>query len=193
MQQHILDPLGMRHSTAEEPVPARLAADQAASYDYVDRAYRRIPFTFDKLVPDGSISATANDLARFMIAHLQDGRLGDTRVLAESTARLMHQRSFAPDPRLDGYAHGFKERTLNGHRVIMHDGTWERFASAMLLVPDADLGVFVSTETRPEPSSLAKRALTRPSRCAFAVQRRVAGRRSSSAVRGRGARRRRSG
>jgi CubicO group peptidase (beta-lactamase class C family) len=147
VQQHILDPLGMRHSTAEEPVPARLAADQAASYDYVDGAYRRIPFTFDKLVPDGSISATANDLARFMIAHLQDGRLGDTRVLAESTARLMHQRSFAPDPRLDGYAHGFKERTLNGHRVIMHDGSWEGFQSALILVPDRGLGLFLSANS----------------------------------------------
>ncbi|GAA5065240.1 CubicO group peptidase (beta-lactamase class C family) [Thermocatellispora tengchongensis] len=140
VQAHILDPLGMRHSTAAEPVPAALAAGQARSYDYDEGTYQRKPFVFDNLAPDGSISATANDMARFMIAHLRSGPLLD-----EPTARLMHQRSFAADPRIDGYAHGFKEQTLNGHRVIMHDGAWEGFASLLLLVPDADLGLFVST------------------------------------------------
>jgi hypothetical protein len=145
VRDHILDPLAMRHSTAAEPVPAPLAADLARSYDYEGGAYRRKPFVFDNLAPDGSISATANDMAHFMIAHLRDGRFGDQRILDEPTARLMHRRTFAADPRIDGYAHGFKEQTLNGHRVLMHDGGWEGFQSALLLVPDADLGLFVST------------------------------------------------
>ncbi|MFI6510446.1 serine hydrolase domain-containing protein [Streptosporangium sp. NPDC050855] len=140
VQDHILDPLGMRHSTASEPVPARLAAGQARSYDHEDGTYRRKPFVFDNLPPDGSISATADDMARFMIAHLGNGP-----ILDEPTARLMHRRSFAADPRIDGYAHGFKEQTVNGHRVIMHDGSWEGFQSALLLVPGAGVGLFVST------------------------------------------------
>src|SRR5947199_25271 len=61
------------------------------------------------------------------------------------TMALMHTRSFTSDPRIDGYAHGFKERTFNGHRVLMHDGGWEAFVSGLLLVPDCDLGLFVST------------------------------------------------
>ncbi|WP_431930217.1 serine hydrolase domain-containing protein [Nonomuraea jabiensis] len=142
VKDHILDPLGMRHSTASEPVPAPLAAGLARSYDYEDGTYRRKPFVFDNLAPDGSISATADDMARFMIAHLGGGPLLD-----EPTARLMHRRSFAADPRIDGYAHGFKEQTLNGHRVIMHDGSWEGFQSVLLLVPDADVGLFVSTNS----------------------------------------------
>ncbi|MGC5015307.1 serine hydrolase domain-containing protein [Streptosporangium sp. DT93] len=145
VRDHILDPLAMRHSTAAEPVPAPLAADLARSYDHEDGAYRREPFVFDTLAPDGSISATANDMAHFMIAHLRDGRFGDRRILDGPTARLMHRRTFAADPRIDGYAHGFKEQTLNGHRVLMHDGGWEGFQSALLLVPDADLGLFLST------------------------------------------------
>ncbi|MFG6199865.1 serine hydrolase domain-containing protein [Nonomuraea sp. JJY05] len=142
VKDHILDPLGMRHTTASEPVPAPLAAGQARSYDYEEGTYQRKPFVFDNLPPDGSISATANDMARFMIAHLGSGSLLD-----EPTARLMHRRSFAADPRIDGYAHGFKEQTLNGHRVIMHDGSWEGFQSALLLVPGAGLGLFVSTNS----------------------------------------------
>ncbi len=144
VRDHILTPLRMRHTTASEPVPPRLAADQARSYDFEDSAYQRKPFVFDNMAPDGSISASANDMATFMLAHLQDGRVGDGRILARSTAALMHRRSFAADPRIDGYAHGFKEQTLNGHRVIMHDGNWEGFASALLLVPDTGLGLFLS-------------------------------------------------
>jgi CubicO group peptidase (beta-lactamase class C family) len=147
VNDHILRPLRMRHSTASEPVPAALEAGQARSYDYEDGVYRRKPFVFDNLAPDGSVSATANDLANFMLAQVQDGRFGDERILDESTAKLMHQRSFAADPRLDGYAHGFKEQTINGHRVLMHDGSWEGFASVLLLVPDAGLGLFVSTNS----------------------------------------------
>jgi hypothetical protein len=142
VQRHILDPLGMARSTAAEPVPAALAANLAASYDSDVTPPERVPFQFDKLAPDGSISATADDMARFMAAHLDEE--GGGGILAPETMALMHQRSFSADPRLDGYAHGFKERTINGHRVLMHDGSWEGFLSALMLVPDCDLGLFLS-------------------------------------------------
>lgn len=142
IQRHILDPLGMGHSTAAEPVPPALAADLAASYDSDVTPPERVPFQFDKLAPDGSISATADDIAAFMAAHLDEE--GGGGILAPETMALMHQRSFSADPRLDGYAHGFKEHTFNGHRVLMHDGGWEGFLSALMLVPDCELGVFLS-------------------------------------------------
>ncbi|WP_433789193.1 serine hydrolase domain-containing protein [Actinoplanes sp. CA-252034] len=98
------------------------------------------PFTFDRMPPDGSITTTAADMTAFMNAHLHDGG----PILSPQATARMHQRSFTADPRVDGYAHGFKERTMNGHRVLMHDGGWEGFASIMMLVPDCDLGLFIS-------------------------------------------------
>ena len=63
-----------------------------------------------------------------MIAHLHGAaRRG---ILTPQTTARMHQRSFAADPRLDGYAHGFMERRINGHRVLMHDGGWEGFPAS---------------------------------------------------------------
>jgi CubicO group peptidase (beta-lactamase class C family) len=143
VQRHLLTPLAMTHSTAREPVPAPLAGGLARSYDSDTR--EEIPFTFDAMPPEGAISATADDMAHFMIAHLRDGRFRDTSVLSPASAKRMHQRSFSADPRLPGYAHGFKERAFNGHRALMHDGSWEGFLNALILVPDCDLGVFVST------------------------------------------------
>jgi CubicO group peptidase (beta-lactamase class C family) len=142
VQRHLLDPLGMRHSTATEPVPDALAGGLAHSYNSDTTPPELVPFEFDQLPPDGSVSATASDLARFMAAHLDPAGGG---ILAPATMAEMHRRSFAADPRLAGYAHGFQDRTINGHRVLMHDGSWEGFLSALVLVPDCGLGFFITT------------------------------------------------
>jgi CubicO group peptidase (beta-lactamase class C family) len=144
VQRHLLDPLGMTHTTATEPVPARLAAELARSYDSATKPPRPIPFMFDPMTPDGSVTTTATDMADFMNAQLHGGQFGGAGILTPATTALMHQRSFAADPRLDGYAHGFMDRTVDGHRVLMHDGGWEGFRSAMILVPGCDVGLFVS-------------------------------------------------
>jgi CubicO group peptidase (beta-lactamase class C family) len=145
VRRHVLEPLGMAHSTTTEPVPAALAADLARSYDSETNPPKPVPFTFDRLTPDGSVSATAADMARFMLAHLNGGELDGGRVLGAATEAQMQQSSFAADPRLGGYAHGFMERRIDGHRVLMHDGSWEGFESALILIPGCRLGVFVST------------------------------------------------
>jgi CubicO group peptidase (beta-lactamase class C family) len=145
VQHHILDPLRMTHSTATEPVPATLAGDLARSYDTDASPPVRKPFMFDRMAPDGSVSATAADMANFMVAHLHEGRFDDASILGPATMAQMHESSFAEDPRLAGYAHGFRQQTMNGHEVLMHDGGWEGFLSALFLVPGCDLGLFVSS------------------------------------------------
>ncbi|MEU4164809.1 serine hydrolase domain-containing protein [Actinoplanes sp. NPDC026670] len=140
IQRHLLNPLHMTRSTTAEPVPAALAADLARSYDTDLDPPKVYPFTFDRMPPDGSVTTTAADMAAFMNAHLS----GAGQILSPQVMELMHERSFTADPRIDGYAHGFKERTVNGHRVLMHDGGWEGFTSLMLLLPDCDLGLFMS-------------------------------------------------
>jgi CubicO group peptidase (beta-lactamase class C family) len=138
VENHIMRPLGMIHSTATEPVPTGLAANLAHSYD--SDTGQVIPFIFDPMTPDGSISATASDLAHFMIAHLDGGGA----ILDPATVSTMDEPTFAAAPGLDGWAHGFEDKTMNGHRVLMHDGSWEGFESLLILVPDCDLGWFVS-------------------------------------------------
>ncbi len=144
IQRHLLEPLAMAHSTASQPVPANLAGDLARSYDTEAGTPRPIPFTFVRQVPDGSMSVTADDMANFMIAHLNEGRFGAGRILEPATAAEMHTRSFAAHPLLDGYAHGFKEVTFNGRRTLTHDGGWEGFRSILVLVPSCGLGLFLS-------------------------------------------------
>ena len=73
------------------------------------------------------MQASATDMARFMIAHLQDGRYSDAniaeaRILKESTAQQMHSTLYTPDPRLLGTAYGFFDFSDNGQRTLGHSG-----------------------------------------------------------------------
>jgi CubicO group peptidase (beta-lactamase class C family) len=154
IQHHLLDPLRMANTTATEPVPAALAGDLAVSYNTDDTPPKAVPFEFDPSAPDGSISASATDMGHFMMANLNEGRYGDAAILSPATMALMHTRSFANDPRLGGHAHGFVEKTINGHRVLFHDGGWEAFESAMILLPGCDLGLFMSTNSTTGADSL---------------------------------------
>jgi hypothetical protein len=56
----------------------------------------------------------------------------------------MHSRQFGLVPALDGMCLGFYEESRNGHRIIGHGGDTVYFHSDLHLVPDANLGFFVS-------------------------------------------------
>jgi len=89
VQQHILEPLDMRHSTFAQQLPSDLAAHLAVSYAY-DEMYHAKPFEYFQIAPAGGLSATATDIAQFMIAQLQNGRLGAARIIQAATVTHMH-------------------------------------------------------------------------------------------------------
>jgi CubicO group peptidase (beta-lactamase class C family) len=151
IQDHIFDPLGMAHSTARSPMPPDLRSHASVGYTYEDGAFKAFPdYTAQPaLWPSGAHQASVTDMARFMIAHLQDGRYSDAniaeaRILEESTARQMHTTLYTPDPRLLGMAYGFADVSDNGQRALGHEGYFPPMHSLLLLLPDQNLGVFVA-------------------------------------------------
>lgn len=145
IRRNILDPLDMQHATFEEPVPANLRAGLVTASTYENGVYSAKPFEYvGGFRPAGSGSMSALDMTHFMIAHLQDGRYDSARILDSATAELMHARTFANDPRLPGMALGFYEQRMNGQRVIGHEGDTQYFHTAMFIVPNAQVGIFMS-------------------------------------------------
>ena len=146
VQDHILQPLGMSHSTFRQPLPASLVPDMATGY-LPDGVTAR-PFEFIAPAPAGALSTTAGDMARFMIAQLQDGRLGETRILQEPTARLMHAEALQPSPAVNGVGLGFRHEDRNGQTIIAHAGGTILFQSDMHLFLDAQVGLFISLNSQ---------------------------------------------
>lgn len=144
VEERILGPLGMARTTFRQPVPEALMADVSRGYRYAGGAFVEEGFEYIPLTAAGGASATATDLARFMRAHLNLGRLGDAVILDSTTARRMQATLFEPAPGLNGMAHGFIEMDRNGYRVIGHGGALLSFHSVLALLPEEGVGLFVA-------------------------------------------------
>ncbi len=144
-QRNIFSPLGMTHSTFDEPLPPRLQEVLAVGYHYTDGVLVPQDFEFiSDYGPAGALSSTASDMARFMIAHLQQGRLGDERLLSKTAAAEMHRHQFGSHPSLPGMAINFGLAFRNGSPILQHSGATFVYHANMALLPRQDIGLFVA-------------------------------------------------
>jgi CubicO group peptidase (beta-lactamase class C family) len=148
IDRHILTPLQMAHTTFRQPLPATLVGD--ASKGYTQSNVAPSAFELVTTAPAGSVSATASDMAHFMIAHLQGGRFGDGQILRPETAALMHSPAVQPPAGFDTMAHGFFYSHRNDQLVIGHGGDTVVFHTDMSLLPEKGVGIFVSFNSRGE-------------------------------------------
>jgi CubicO group peptidase (beta-lactamase class C family) len=155
IQEHIFNPLGMAHSTAQSQLPPNLHAYASVGYTAEDGVFKTFPdyAIQPSLLPSGGQQASVTDMARFMIARLQGGRYSDAnipeaRILKESTARQMLSTLYTPDPRLGGTAYGFFDFSDNGQQTLGHTGYCPPMHSILLLLPDQNLGIFVAYNSK---------------------------------------------
>jgi CubicO group peptidase (beta-lactamase class C family) len=144
VERHIFGPLGMTRSTFRQPPPAPLAAD--LSHGYV--AAGESPFEILGTMPAGGMTSTAVDMAKFMSAHLADGRFRGSEILRPETARLMHRAAWPEPPGFNGMALGFKGMSRPGQRSIGHGGDTNAFHSGLMLYLDAGVGIYVSVNSQ---------------------------------------------
>jgi hypothetical protein len=142
IDQHILTPLGMKQATFRQPLPEALVEHMSKGYPRASEPDK--PFEIVGPAPAGSLSASGAAMARFMIAHLQKGALGDARILSEATAEQMHTTSLTLMPRVQRMLLGFYEQNYNGRRIIGHGGDTQWFHSNLHLYIDDGVGLYVS-------------------------------------------------
>jgi CubicO group peptidase (beta-lactamase class C family) len=159
LDQNIFQPLGMAHSSFRQPLPKSLEA--AVSNGYEGDSDKPKGYELISLAPAGSLAATGSDMARFMIAHLQNGAFGDQRILSEATAKQMHGTPLTIIPGLNRMLLGFYETNTNGRRVIAHGGDTQYFHSDLQLYVDDGVGYFISV------NSAGKEGAAGPLRAAF--------------------------
>ncbi|MCW8196006.1 beta-lactamase family protein [Proteobacteria bacterium 005FR1] len=148
VRTNILEPIDMRYASFEEPLPENLAEHMAQGY--TSRYGGIVPLGFEfigNFGPAGSLSASAEAMANFIIAHVNEGAYQETRILEPDTVKLMHSRLFGHDPRVAGMAHGFYEIFLNGERFVGHGGDTIAFHSLLLIHPETGFGFFLSFNT----------------------------------------------
>lgn len=146
VERHIFQPLGMTRSSFRRPPPSAFAADLSQSYEVASGEANRLDALDHEEPsgdPSGHLMTTGSDIARFMIAHLQRGRLDSFALLSPEVADLMHASAFEPIPGGSPVTLGFFRSDPNGHRVIGHGGDIEAFHADLKLLPEAGVGYFV--------------------------------------------------
>ncbi len=148
VKKHIFQPLGMKYATFRQNLPASLQPWLAAGYTYSKKtkSYKPQAFEIVQGTPAGSLSASATDMARFLIAHLQNGDYGNQRILKAATVHRMHNTHSRMAPEAQGMAHGFFEMRKQP-RVLGHGGDTVYFHSLCIMLPKFQTGFVVSTNT----------------------------------------------
>lgn len=144
IQDHIFEPLDMRHSYT-----SRAAAEGnglAAGHRY----WFAIPIATPHLpvprgpVPAGYLISSAEDMAQYLIAHLNDGHYRDARILSPEGIAELHRGAASIEVmgKLDGaYGMGWIVEDAGGAKLLWHDGVVPDFYSYMALVPELKRGI----------------------------------------------------
>ena len=116
------------------------------------------PLENDNVNPAGGILSCADDMARWMLVHLDEGRLADgSRLFSERTERELATivtpiPISVPPPELaaqrmnfNGYALGLRVCDYRGRKVANHTGGLSGYVSRVFMVPELELGIAVLT------------------------------------------------
>jgi CubicO group peptidase (beta-lactamase class C family) len=148
VERHIYAPLGMTRSTFQQPAPEQFKADLSQGYMTASEPPR--PFELITTAPAGGMSTTPDDMAKFMIAYLQEGRYQENRILKPETVRQMFGPAVHQIDDIDVMALGFFEENRNGRRVRGHGGDTIVFHTECDLFVDDGVGIFFSLNSRGE-------------------------------------------
>ena len=181
IERDVLRPLGVTHITGREPYPARaglpeplsaaLADDLSKPFRWTGATYGERAFEYvTQIAPAGAMSASAHDMARYMLLLLGDGTLDGVTVFGPQAARAFRTPLTKLPPDLGALDAGFFDQPLpGGFRGYGHNGATLSFFSNMTVVPALRLGVFVSTNTEgggalsdPLPARLVERFYSPP-------------------------------
>ena len=144
VEQAILRPLHMTHSTLHQPPVDSIQL--ATGYSYLEDAPPRPdPLDYSNVAPADALIASGNDIAQFMIAHLQTE---DSPILSATTTAAMHQTQFSHHPQLRGRTYGFLQWTINNRPLLTHTGGQLGFSSLLALYPEENLGLFIAQNGR---------------------------------------------
>jgi CubicO group peptidase (beta-lactamase class C family) len=131
MQEEVLQPLHMMHSTFQQPLPEKLRTLAAAPYDEDGKAIRGGPHTYPEMAVAG-LWTTPSDLALFALA-IQDALAGKPGALvSSSTAQQMLQRV------LGFYALGFAIAGSGPNRYFSHPGVNAGFVAFLFAYEKGD-------------------------------------------------------
>jgi hypothetical protein len=143
-------PLGMESSTYAQPLPPEIYGNLAVGYgwNHSKLGYDVVPHDFVRMSPGVALVTNGEDMGRYMRALLGGGSLDGNQIFGNEALTMLLERQASAHPFSRGRSYAFTELTLSGRKVLYHDGNGIGFMSRMVLMPEQDLGIFISVNHR---------------------------------------------
>lgn len=154
LKTRIFDPLGM--STARIITEADIVPNRAAGYRIVDEEIKNQNWVSPTIntTADGSLYLTALDMAKW------ETGLNAKKLLKKESYEMMWSPVILNNGTTYPYGFGWSIDSVNGKRIIEHNGSWQGFESVIKRYSERKLSVIVFTNLRASsPNKIATRIM----------------------------------
>jgi CubicO group peptidase (beta-lactamase class C family) len=155
ISQKILQPLEMNYSGFKRQ--AELKDNYATSY--LQKNTQLIPYKpqFEHNYPAGALSSTASDMGHYISMFLNNGKYKRVQILDSASINKMFHTPFRQYEKAKyGWLLGFQESYWNGIQICGHGGEIQGFESQLTLIPEKNIGLFISVNSSSYPNSRSR-------------------------------------
>jgi CubicO group peptidase (beta-lactamase class C family) len=140
--EHILQPLSMKHSSYW--LTPNILPTAATPYTYRRGQYQEGAHTLLSNHPSGAMYASASDMANFLIMQLNNGEFHGQSILNAANVQSMHTPQYSAGDHLLWVGFGFLGNMRHGAVTLEHGGYLPGFHSFISMMPERNLGLFIS-------------------------------------------------
>ncbi|MEK4292444.1 serine hydrolase [Paenibacillus sp. FSL R5-0914] len=144
MEKNIFNPLGMTSTNVR--ITPELLGRMAAHYGPNGE---KIPMdgTMPTEKPEGGIISTADDMAKYLLMHLNKGNYDGNEIVSQKSIEQMHTYQFFADKTIPittiGFEAYFPEK-MNGQHVILKGGNVTGHSSLIVILPEKNAAFYLS-------------------------------------------------
>jgi CubicO group peptidase (beta-lactamase class C family) len=144
IQQHILAPLEMQHSFLSEADARQNGMAQGYRWWFGVPLPVDLPYLPDAL-PAGFLLSNAEDMAHYLIAHLNGGHYTETSILSPAGITELHRPEAVIGATNAYYGMGWVTESIHGIDMLTHPGDTANFHADMILLPESRWGIVILT------------------------------------------------
>lgn len=156
IQQYFIKPLDMTSSSADIR-GLQMHPNRATGYNLIKFTTNKAMPYYDisAMSPAGSINSSVNDMAKWVMVWLNDGKYKDQQILPQryvqqATNPLMLVGNGISDPQfpdqhLNSYGYAWFTSSYKGHYRLEHGGNIDGFSANVSFFPTDDIGIVVLT------------------------------------------------
>ncbi|WP_459503615.1 serine hydrolase [Bacillus sp. C1] len=152
--EHILEPLQMEQ-TNFSVTDSQNTQNYALPYVEKNGEIKEVPFrNLDSVGAAGCINSTIEDMANWVLLHLNQGKIEDHELVSSELLEQMYTPHntipdqpilSSPESPVNSYGLGWFISTYRGYKVIHHSGGIDGFSAFVSFIPKENIGIVILT------------------------------------------------